>query len=402
LCAPGVSDSVFAFVGFRDLIPLTVLSKSICARIKTTAPIFRRLSICGWHLSLDNGARRFFGNGGVLEDKALFGFTNPTGLSSVSLSLSKRSLAALPWEAMTRYFNQIRSLRTLVLKEDTSEGNAENSSAESAQSVNVTAANALANLVSSLAWCSSLRLEWAPFTVDAAFVTNLSSMLQDVRLMDERIEWTEQFLTAVRSHFGSLSVFGFPASCIASISLPTLVSLLEDLVPALVIGQSATRPLQLNPQDLAMLFNRFESIEMDASLISEYPSTDNKTRITELSLKGDRHDFFISLLLNVPHSVTRLSIRNVQFSTNNLVVDVTRCAEFNTKAVRSLSLFDFDNNLKQIAAVINNNLFPNLERLMVATSMPDKRPRVIEAQLKKLVRTSNLAISAKTYDPDLE
>lgn len=396
-CAHGVSDAVFAFVGFEDIVRfrLMTVSKAFNERIKKTAPVFKKMTLSSWNVILDNGRRFYFGNNGVLNDAALFGFTNPTGLRSVSLSLTPQSMQMIPWDAVTRYLGSVKSLRSLIVKREIT------NTEQDRMAVSQPTADALGHLVSSLALCSALRLEWAPFTVDRQFVTNLSSMLQDVRLFDEKIQWTEQFLKAIGEHFGSLSVFGFPARCIASISLPTLVSLLEDWVPALVIANGSGaqgRRVQLNPQDLAMLFNRFESIEMDASLITEYPSTDNKTRITELRLRADRHDFWKPLLMSVPHSVTDLSIRNVQFSSNNLVVDVAMPK--NTKQIREVTFYDF--GTVQIANVINNNVFPNVERLTVAISDVGQNPRAVEADLRGRCRATNIVIVAKTYDPDLE
>ena len=76
---------------------------------------------------------------------------------------------------------------------------------------------------------------------------------------------------------------------------------------------------RLNPQDLAMLFERFEAIELDSSLIVDYPSTKNKAKLRALSLRADTHNFFIPLLLNVPSSVRTLTIKNATFSSNNLI-----------------------------------------------------------------------------------
>merc|ERR1711933_565072 len=141
-----------------------------------------------------------------------------------------------------------------------------------------------------------------------------------------------------------------------------------------------------------MLFSRFLKIEIDASLIDKYPKNIH-AKIQQLSIKADTLNFFIKLLKNMPSSVNHLSIKNMSASINSLVVDVSQKSKFNTKSIRILELDGFANNLKQIANVLNHDLFPNLTRLDIITSaIKDKKNRNIEHDLLTMVKGQNRMI----------
>merc|ERR1712115_156526 len=157
-----------------------------------------------------------------------------------------------------------------------------------------------------------------------------------------------------------------------------------------LIIKNSNKKSKLQAQDLAMLFKRFSKIEIEASLITDYPSIKNKTEISTLSIQADTHNFFISLLLNIPSSVKHLIIENTTNSTNNLVFDVPQKNKYNTKNVNQLTLQGFDNNLKQITTILNNDLFKSLKRLnIIIRTNNDKKLTQIEQEIKSKVNRSN-------------
>merc|ERR1712154_479735 len=223
----------------------------------------------------------------------------------------------------------------------------------------------LIHLFSSLAATKTFIVESSPFNINNNFIGSLSAFITDLRLYDKKIIWNEAFLNVITRHFRGLHRLGFPAN---RINMPLLVSCIEDSCNDLIIKNlDIGDKHQLQAQDLAMLFSRFQEIEIDSSLIDKYPQTNllNKTKIKKLSIQSDTHNFFIKLLKNIPSSVNHLSIKNTTNSTNNLVIDVSQKSKFNTKNIKILELNGFDNNLKQIANVLNHTLFPNLERLYI-------------------------------------
>jgi len=143
---------------------------------------------------------------------------------------------------------------------------------------------------------------------------------------------------------------------------------------------------RLSPQDLSMLFERFKAIELDTSLITQYPSPKNKAKIAALSVRADTHNFFIPLLLNVPSSVRTLTIKNATFSSNNLMVDLGQKDKFNTSGVDTLIFEGFADNLEQIWKVLRHDFFPKLRRVeihVVPTDRSHQHFRSREQQIRQ-------------------
>lgn len=132
---------------------------------------------------------------------------------------------------------------------------------------------------------------------------------------------------------------------------------------------------RLSQQDLTMLFERFEAIELDSSLIVDYPSTKNKAKLGALSLRADTHNFFLPLLLHMPSSVRTLTIKNATFSSNVLIVDISQKKKFKTQRVETLVLEGFADNLKQIWKVLDNDFFPSLKHLVIHFVPSDRSHR---------------------------
>ena len=140
-------------------------------------------------------------------------------------------------------------------------------------------------LFSALVKTKTFIVESAPFIIDSGFITNLSSIISDLRLYDRKIIWNPALLETIKKHFGSLERLCFPANCI---DMPTLVEYLEADVDELIIKNLDNKSNnKLQKQDAAMFFNRFEKIEIDSSLITEYPSIKNKTELRQLSIQSD-------------------------------------------------------------------------------------------------------------------
>merc|ERR1711902_58005 len=219
-------------------------------------------------------------------------------------------------------------------------------------------------------------------------------IISDLQLYDTKIIWNQNFLKSITNHFPELKRLGFPANCI---DMPTLVSIIDDCMVQELIIKNSNKKSKLQAQDLAMLFKRFSKIEIEASLITDYPSIKNKTEISTLSIQADTHNFFISLLLNIPSSVKHLIIENTTNSTNNLVFDVSQKNKYNTKNVNQLTLQGFDNNLKQITTILNNDLFKSLKRLnIIIRTNNDKKLTQIEQEIKsKVNRSSNNRVQIK-------
>lgn len=185
---------------------------------------------------------------------------------------------------------------------------------------------------------------------------------------------------------------GFPANCV---DMPTLVSLLEGLTDELLIRNlsnvsTTSQSPRLQKQDLAVLFSRFERIEIDTSVIAQYPSTRLKTKVRRLCVASDTHNFFIPLLMAIPKSVTHLCMKNPTFSTNNLHFDAEqlRQQKYKTEQVQALTLFGFENNLKQVSNLVNRLLFPALQKLTLVTNQKQTHAaNNIERDLRKLLKT---------------
>merc|ERR1711902_184124 len=177
-------------------------------------------------------------------------------------------------------------------------------------------------------------------------------IISDLQLYDTKIIWNQNFLKSITNHFPELKRLGFPANCI---DMPTLVSIIDDCMVQELIIKNSNKKSKLQAQDLAMLFKRFSKIEIEASLITDYPSIKNTTK-----------------------------------STNNLVFDVSQKNKYNTKNVNQLTLQGFDNNLKQITTILNNDLFKSLKRLnIIIRTNNDKKLTQIEQEIKSKVNRSN-------------
>ena len=147
-----------------------------------------------------------------------------------------------------------------------------------------------------------------------------------------------------------------------------------------------------------MLFDRFDRIEIDSSLIAQggYPSIKNQTKIAQLTLNADTHNFFIPLLLNMPSSVQHLILKNSTFSANNLIIDISQKYKYNTQAIAALTLVGFDtsHNLKQIQTLLNHDVFANLSELhIVSYNYNAQNKSNIQKQLKN--KSSQIKIDFK-------
>jgi len=378
------SDGVFEYLGFKEVIFTVVpaASKKLYARIRDTAPVFRRLTLCDWVLDLGGGFVKHIGNGDVLSASGLFSYKNPKGLRSVSIKFSKSLnewLASVPWKELREYLeSNTKCLESVVL----GDGSAPNgrkrgkgSDSEAArlalQDVDPTLIEPLKCMFYSFVTAPQFVVESAPFAVDTEFCKGLTRMITDLRLYDERTQWDETFLQEIKGYFGGLKRLGFPAGCL---NIPALVSNVEGSVDELII-RNLDNKHRLSPQDLQMLFERFEAIEVDSSLVEVYPSTKNKAKLKALSVRADTHNFFIPLLLGVPSSVKTLTIKNATFSNNNLIIDLNQRPKFNTAGVETLVLEGFADNLKQIWKVLNNDFFPKLRNLVVHLMPTDRSYR---------------------------
>jgi len=392
------SDGVFECLGFKEIVQSLVpaCNKALKQRIYESAPVFSSLCIDDWHLELGGGFVRHIGNGDVLKKEGgLFQYKNPYGLKEFSIKYSKSLndwLAAVPWNELKDYLQNARQLTTVVIGDGKTWNQRElndhhrDEAISTLSKADVEKMDLLVGLFSALVKCETFIVESAPFAIDSNFILSLSSMVSDLRLYDAKIMWNEAFLQSIARHFGNLERFGFPANCI---DMPTLVNIIETLAEELVIKNvSNINRCKIQRQDLAMLFLRFARIEIDSSLIAQYPSTKNKTAIKILSVQSDTHNFFIPLLMAIPSSVRHLIIKNPTYSTNNLHFDAQQQQQnkYNTKNVQQLTLEGFDNNLKQISRVLNSALFPNLRRLNIVTRSADRKLTDIERDIHALYK----------------
>merc|ERR550525_656848 len=237
-------------------------------------------------------------------------------------------------------------------------------------------------LFSSLVPCTKMVVEASPFVVDIEFIRELPRMIQDLLLFGDNTRWSKQFLQSIKGHFGSLCRLGLPAGCV---NVPMLVATIENSVDELTIKNADGRQ-RLNPQDLAMLFERFQAVELDSSLISAFPSTKNKAKLTSLTLRADRHNFFIQMLMGLPSSVRSLRICNDTFSSNILTIDVSQKQKYNTKFVQTLVMEGFADNLDQLWKVLKHDLFPNLKRLLIVITANERAAQNVLGKQEEIRR----------------
>jgi len=405
LCS-AASDGVYECLGFKEVVQTLVpaASKLLYARIRDTAPVFGRLTLCDWLLDLGGGFVKHIGDQTVLSSKGLFGYKNPRGLRSVSIKYSRSLsewLATVPWEPLRLYLEQnSQCLESVILGDGTdpterkresaklvsSGGGGAGGDVESASrslpAVDAEAVGPMKRLFSSFVTASQFVAESAPFAIDVRFITNLTRMVRDLRLFDERLKIGTNDLRTIQGHFGSLQRLGVPAGRVAVLDL---VTAMENHVDELML-RNLDNKTRLSAQDLALLFERFESVEVDSSLVVEYPTLKSKAKIAALSLRADTHNFFIPLLLGVPPSVRTLTIKNATFSSNNLIIDMAQKAKFRTANVGTLILEGFADNLKQIWKVLQCDFFPNLRRLQIHFLPSDrayKDHRSTEEQIRR-------------------
>ena len=368
LCS-SASDAVFECLGFREIIKgglSMFLCKRMRARIHGTAPVFSKLSINDFTLSLDGGAFiKYIGNGDVFTQNGLFAYC-PLGLKQLEIRYSKSLndwLKAIPWDTLQKYLQMARNLDSVTIGSFESQNNINDSN----ETLDWKSMRAFMALFSSLTTCRQFIVESSPRPIDQGFICSLSSNNTDLQLYDKETIWSDMFMRTIVQHFGRLDRFGYAAD---KMNMPLFVSCMEMLqANNLIIKNVDKRNRQtLQSQDLAMLFSRFAKIEIDASLITTYP-TKIHSKVQHLSIKADDRNFFIKLLKNVPSSVNHLSIKNMLTAmTNTLVIDVSQINKFNTKKIKMLELDGFSNNLRGIANVLNHNIFPSLTRLNIITS----------------------------------
>ena len=393
-----ISDSVYEFLGFKEVIQtmIALQNEQLNARIYDTAPVFKRLCISDWNLELGGKFVKYFGAGDVFTKSGLFKFKNPTGLQEfvVKYSTSLNAwLSAVPWNALKEYLEAAKALSTVII--GSSNNSVHDQGLQFNNNYDRSKMDALFGLFSSLVTAKVFIVESAPFSIDRDFITDLSTLIADLRLYDRKILWNPNFLESIKKHFGGLKRLGCPANCI---DMPTLVSILEQDVEELVI-RNLDNKSKLQMQDLAILFERFERIEIDSSLITEYPSIKNKTKLRQLSIQSDTHNFFIFLLKKLPSSVRHLVIKNTTYSTNNLVFDVSQANKYNTKAVNKLTLEGFETNLKQIANLLNYNLFKNLRELEIVTRSRERKLHIIEQEMQSLYKASRKIRIKASFKP---
>jgi len=398
LCS-AASDGVYECLGFKEVVRTLVpaASKLLYARIRDTAPVFARLTLCDWFLDLGGGFVKHIGEPNVLSSKGLFGYKNPRGLRSVSIKYSRSLtewLAHVPWDSFKKYLEQnSQCLESVVLGDgsDPNERKRENAKygggdLEAARrtlpAVDAAAIRPMRNLFSSFVTAEQFVVESAPFAIDVDFILNMTRMVKDLRLFDERLRLaTVKDLETIKGHFGHLDRLGLPTGRVA---VRDLVQAMENYVPELLL-RNLDNKTRLSAQDLALLFERFEAVELDSSLIAEYPTMKSKAKLSSLSLRADTHNFFIPLLLGVPPSVRTLTIKNAIFSTNNLIIDLNQKAKFRTANVSTLVLEGFADNLKQIWKVLHCDIFPNLRRLQIHFLPTDRayKDRSAEEQIRR-------------------
>jgi len=386
LCS-AASDGVFECLGLREcVVSLSTANKELYRRMRASAPVFRRLTLRGFEVDLDGHC--VFSIDALKERGGLFGWANGEGVRSLVIKYSEPAvewMQSIPWDPLRVYLERnTKRLESVFL------GALEPDAAASVSDQSQNAAvSSMRRLFSSMVSCPQLIVERAPFPIDAAFISSMSAMTADLVLLDSNIlnqspKQREELVRMVRC-FGCLRRFGFVAGCL---NMPALVSIVEGSVDALLIRNQRNQH-RLNPQDLAMLFDRFESIELDSSLISEYPSTRNKVKIRELTVRADTHNFFIQLLLNTPSSVKTLTIKNATFSSNNLIVDISQKHKFNTGGVQTLVLEGFADDFKQIWTVLRSGVFPKLRRLVIHFVPSDRSHKHHRAKAAQIQRHLN-------------
>lgn len=397
LCS-GASDAVWSCLGIKEVILSMVpaANKALYARMRDTAPVFSRLKLCDWLLDLGGGFVKHIGDGVVLSAQGLFGYKNPRGLRSVAIKYSKSLsewLATVPWEALRVYLEQnTQLLESVVLGDGTDpneriqsgKGGDVQSEAErlALAQVEPQAIGPLKRLFASFVTAKQFVAESAPFTIDVAFITNLTRMIRDLRLYDERLRIETDDLSAIRGHFGSLQRFGVPAG---RVPVRELVQSMEGHVDELLI-RNLDNKQQLTAQEVTLLFERFKAVELDSSLMTDWPTSKSKAKIRALSIRADTHNFFIPLLNNVPASVRTLTIKNATFSSNNLIIDLAQKHKFQTGGVETLVLEGFADNLKQIWKVLHHQFFPALRHLVIHFVPSDRDHRDHRAKEEEIRR----------------
>jgi len=382
-----VSDDVFRCLGFREIIKGGLgqfLCKRMHARIHGTAPVFGKLCIHDWNLSLDgDDFVKYIGDGNVFNQTALFSFS-PLGLKHLEIKYSKSLnnwLNAVPWPQLAKYFENARNLESVVIG---ASGN-QNAMNDASEPYDYNKLREFNSFFFSLVRFKRFLVESSPKPIDVGYITSLSSFISDLQVYDRQTVWNEHLIKEIMDHFGSLQRFGFPAN---KMNMPAFVNCMEGKCNDVVIRSLDRRNAKtLQPQDLAMLFSRFQRIEIDASLIDKYPKNIHiHAKIQKLSIRADSGNFFIKLLRNIPGSVNHLSITNQANATNNLVIDVSQKDKFMTKNIRTLELNGFENNLRQITTLMKLNIFQNLTRLNVIAKAKKIRNMNIRQEVKDAMR----------------
>lgn len=385
------SNAVFECLGFKEVVQTLVpaASKKLYARMRDTAPVFSQLELSGLWIDLGGGFVKHIGGGKVFAADKLFAWKNPLGLRSVTIKFSKALaewMDAVPWEQLRKYLGQSCVKwdpdRKFNVYLGPSTDDVESVVGSSAPKND--APNKMKQLFSSLVPCTKMVVEASPFVVDIEFIRELPRMIQDLLLFGDNTRWNKDFLQSIKGHFGSLRKLGLPAGCL---NVPLLVATIENSVDELTIKNVDDRQ-RLNPQDLAMLFERFQAVELDSSLISTFPSTRNKVKLTSLTLRADRQNFFIQLLLALPSSVRTLRICNVTFSSNILMLDVSQIQKFkfNTRFVDTLVMECFADNLDQLWKVLKHDLFPNLKRLLIVITANERAAQNVRGKQEEIRR----------------